>query len=218
MVVAGFTRLDGMAEALDGCHVGVGKCLGLEADGVGVVEVQCCWTSPGRRELIMTGNLSQVSRNAIYSMKDLVQASIVTIMDELGLPSQGLSLVKSGHDLHVHIEHGYQSVKPSYQMGAIVISLVSLLIGRRPREDVILFGDVGNSAGQYSSNWTIDLGFVADCARWGYREAFVGDGTKVTDDAKAAAGVLQRDGRPLVKLTVFEGILDAIPLCFGEIQ
>ena len=131
--LTGLTRRDGMAEELDGCHVGLGRCLGLVHDHIGDIEIQCCWTRPGNRELILTGNLSSVSREAIWNIKDLVQQSIPGISSRLGLCAEGLSLIKQGHDLHVHVENGFHPVGPSYQMGAIYLSMVSLLISQRPR-------------------------------------------------------------------------------------
>ena len=203
-----------MAEELDGCHVGLGRCLGLVHDHIGDIEIQCCWTRPGNRELILTGNLSSVSREAIWNIKDLVQQSIPGISSRLGLCAEGLSLIKQGHDLHVHVENGFHPVGPSYQMGAIYLSMVSLLISQRPRKDVVVLGDVGNATGAFSSAWDVGQSYMGYCQQLGYRHVILGDGTNVTPEAEIAAGQIQGDGQPLVRLTFIRNILDALSLCF----
>ena len=214
----GFVRRDGMVEALaNGPHVGVCHCLGLVTDGIGTIQVQCCWVKPKDNEgLIMTGNLSSVTKDAIPVMKDLVIASTRAIASRLGLPPDELSLDKRGHDLHVHVEHRFLPIETTYLMGAIYVSLVSLMIGRQPGDDTMVFGHVGNSSGSFSSKWKLDETNISNCKYIGYRRAILGKNTEVTDGAKAAAEMVQDDGKPLVELIIVEDILDAISLCFSR--
>ena len=204
-----------MAEALDGPHVGLGYGVGLFEDGVGSFEVQCCWTQPGNRELIMTGNLSTVSGDAINNMKDRVCESIPSIANRLAVSSEDLVLMKRGHDLHVHIEHSFHPIKPSYQMGAIYVALVSLMIGRRPRKDTVVFGDVGNRTGVFSSPWKLG-DTVHHCVGLGYRRAVVGKSSMMTPEATAFASRIHVDGEPFLRIISVDNILDALTYCFEE--
>lgn len=41
-------------------------------------------------------------------------------------------LRQAGVDLHIHMRDGFKPIKQVYYLGAIYISLLSLLLGRRP--------------------------------------------------------------------------------------
>lgn len=211
----GFAGTEAMVQALDGVHVGVGKCLGLARDNVGIFEVQCCLVGPGDCTVIMTGGLSKISSDAIRNLQGLVVESIPEIATTLSVPSHDdLVLMKRGYNLHVHIEHGYDDIEPTYQMGAIYASLVSLMIKRRPREDTMIFGHVNILNGAFSASWRLDAFNIRNCKVMGYRRMVVGQGMKIADRAVAVASELHEDGKPQVEILVKSNILEAIRECF----
>ena len=169
-----------MVEALDGCHVGLGYCVGLVDDRVGTIEIQCCWTCPRARELIMTGNPSMVTQDAIRNTKDYICATLPSIASGLGLPAESLCLIRDGHDLHVHVEHGFQEIRAAYHMGAIYAAMVSLMVGRRPREDTLIFGSIGCCSGVFSGHWKVDAIHIHRWVSVGYRRAIIGEAVKVS--------------------------------------
>ena len=200
-----------MTRALDGPHIGLGHCLELVDDKVGNVEVQCCRFKPGNADLLMTGNLSAISKSVIENLLGLVEMSIPAIAARLGLPAaDGLSLMKHGQDLHVHVVNRHQPIESTYHMGAIYVALVSLLIGRRARADTTVFGDVANAYATFSSIWDLNVNHIMQCQSGGYRHAILAKGTEVDAEATAAAAVIQEDGRPLVELHTVGHILDVL--------
>ena len=182
------------------------------SDGTGLIEAQRSWVQPGVRDLAVTGNLSSVSHDATSSVRDRVTASFAGIASRLNVPEDSLTLIKAGRDLHVHIEHGFCPIVPSYQTGAIYLAMVSLTIAKRPRTDTTTFRDVGNSTGIFSSIWEFSETTIKYCSQLGYRRSVLGGGIKIKDKTRATADVIQRDGRPLVELIVVGSILDALPL------
>ena len=181
------------------------------------MQVQCVWVQPGRQQLLMTGNLSQPSEACIRNVKDFVEAAAAAIAERLGVAAPPHSLMRPGCDLHVHVEHGYQPVAPTYQMGAIYAAMVSLLFGRRAREDVMIFGEVGNLGG-FSSNCPLEEENIEICKGQGYRRAILGTGTRVSEAARRAASQPHGDdGKPCLELMVTKSILSAVVWYFeGE--
>ena len=172
---AGFKSLEGMAEALDGTHVGVGRCLCLEEEGGGIMETQCCWTSPGRRRIIITGDTTIVTKESIHLMRELVGKQLSQIAEVLNVTVESLKLVRLHADLHFHCckEDG-QAVRPSYQMASIYVALISVLLGRRPRGNTVLFGDLNNT-GYLSSVWPWGIGEIKACKARGIHRAILGE-------------------------------------------
>lgn len=181
---------------------------------MGEIEVQCCWVEPGTQQLVMTGNLSQQSRSSIYNVRDLVMGDVTALAGRLGVAAPAYTLVRRGYDLHVHLEHGYQPVEATYQMGAIYVSFVSLLFGRRARKDVMIFGDVGN-LGAFSSRWSLNDANVEVYIDQGYRRVILGANTAVSDGARARAREPHpEDGKPAVDLVITDKILEAACMYF----
>ena len=195
--------------------------MGLGAvDKVYRFEVQCCRVPPGKCEVITTGGLSVVSQDAIRVVKDLVHASTREIASRMGVDSDGLSLMKRGMDLHVHVDNfAFGKINKTYQMAPLYMSMVSLVFGRRMKDDVMVFGDVGSS-GSLSCIWKLEVNHIQLYRRHGYRQVIVGFGakTKISEEAKATAGAIQSDGRPFVDIVIVGNIMDALPLCFGVLQ
>ena len=124
------------------------------------------------------------------------------------------SLERRRCDLHIHVEHAYRPFSQVYVMGAMYMSLVSLFLKRRPREDVIIFGAVGN-AGSLSSNYELDRTYITVCKNRGYRRVIIGRGTVVPAEVQAYAEMLLSDGQPAVRLITMNRVLDAVPVYFS---
>ena len=203
-----------MVQALYGPDVGFGRCLGLLHDGVGDVEVQCRFLSPGSRGLIMTANLSDTTQMCIRNVYDFVANDTADIARCMGMSSaEGLELPRGGYDLHVHVEHEFQPIVPTYIMGAIYVSLVSLVLGRRGSRAVSILGSVGN-AGSLTSPYPIDQSYVATAIDQGYRRAIIASSMVISDEAKAMAEELHEDGEPRLKIIRVGTIRDALPVYF----
>ena len=164
---------------------------------------------------MMTGNLSKISQDAIRNVKCLVEESIPTIAGVLGVSLESLSLTRRGHDLHVHVEHCFVPIEPTYQMGAIYVSLVSLLVGRRPRDDTTILGAIDIVTGAFTSQWKVDVYNVQNYKIGGFRRLVIGEGTKLTEKALSAAAELHEDGRPQVEIVTKGHILETLKACFG---
>ena len=183
---AGFKREEGMEDILDGPHIGLGQCICLPSEEGGFMEVQCCWTTPGSYEVIITGNRTAVTEEGIFLVRDLVRREVNDIAAALSLEAKDIKAVRPHADLHFHCVKEGKAVQPLYQLAAIYVALVSLLIGRRPRSDTVVFGDVSN-LGYLSSIWSWDEERVEFCQRKGIRRVVVGEGTKMSDEVLAMA-------------------------------
>lgn len=106
-----------------------------------------CLTGILRRCLVF---VVKVTRDAIYIVKALVVEHTPALRVLFGLPS--IRLVRPKLALHVHLCHLGEPLKPSYQMAAIYVAMVSLMTGRRPWPDVAVLGSVSN-AGSLGSMW-----------------------------------------------------------------
>lgn len=207
-----------MEACLDGPHVGVGICLGLLDDGVGLVEVQCCRLLPGKRELLLTGNFSGSAEMALQTVTALAEkdAACLLAMDKSAAARGPPVLLPRGTDLHVHLHHDYGPVTTIYFMGAAYLSLISLLLGRRPPADVLIYGGVGNMG---SLTWggtapELPAVYMTDAFRLGYRRLFLGGMCKVTAEAAAEAAILADDGRPRVEIIRKKKMRDAAAAVF----
>lgn len=126
-----------MAKALDGPHVGVGVGVGMLTDNVYDYEVQCTRVEPGDHELRLAGYLSEASRRYVRRLIEAVSRDKERVAAALGMDWLGFGkgFWPGSSDLHVYIRNGGRPILPAYQQGPIYVSLVSLLLGRRARED-----------------------------------------------------------------------------------
>ena len=186
---------------VDNPRVGLGTCVGLVKDKEGVVDVQSCWVSPckaGDAPLMVTGLLTDELRDAVTLVRNVVYELRGKLASYYDREMKSFDVVRRYRTLHVHIENNYRPISKSYYMGAIFISLVSLLLGRRPRTDAVVFGDV-NPLGVLSSCWAWTEEEVSLCETMGIRRVVVGVGTMFSSEAQQMMGVVQSDGRPLVE-------------------
>ena len=198
-----------MEKAMNGVHgdrvlLGVGRCLCLyEDDGV-VMEFQCCWASPGQGQVLVSGNMSQATRDSIDFVRHLVTEHRPAIAAKLGVKPGALpSLVRPYMDLHVHCEKPFKPVEACYNMPAAYVAMVSLLFNRQPRWDTVVFGDL-NNYGYMSSDWRWRDEMLNICQVRQIRRVVLAQGTIVSDAVRAAAAVAQDDGKPLVELIFLE--------------
>ena len=221
-MLAGFVRTESMQRELDGVrngkvHLGVGRCLCLHADDGVVMEFQCCWVGPGTSRLIMSGNLSEVTRHTIDFVRNLVLEQTPAIAVMLGIPADRLpSLARPCMDLHVHCEKWFQPLTVSYHMVAAYVAMVSLLFNRIAREDTVGFASL-NNYGYLGSGWTWGEGMLKLCQDKGIRRAVLAKKLGVSDEVRSTAAEVQDDGRPLVELIFWEDdIVKALPLFFDN--
>ena len=206
-----------MMSALDGPHVGLGLCVGLAKDGHSVIEVQCTWTGPRKLtddDVIITGHINSVMQESVNLVKDLVVERNREIAEHLGRKPEQLRLIKQTRYLHVHIENEYKAVNKSYLMGAIYISMISLLIGRRPKAGTAVFGDI-SPYGVFSSVWDWTDQEVGVCQSKGNRQVVVGSGTVLLDKAPQMVEAMQEDGQPLVKIIQEQDPIKMLSHFFG---
>ena len=211
----GFTKTDEMVAALDGPHVGVGVCMGLVDDHHGMIEFQCCWTTPRihGEEVLATGALSIVTHEAVLVIKVLVLEHTQRIAQYFGLAPEKLRLIRLKHTLYVHVCN-WEPIEPAYQMGAIYVCMVSLLVGRRPRTDTAIFGDV-TTVGVFISKWKWSEKEVEVCKSKGIRRVVLGAGTEVLKAAQAMADVIhEEDGRPTVEFKFETRLVNVLPHMF----
>jgi ATP-dependent Lon protease len=187
-------------------------------DGVGVVEVQCTHLSPGKGELLITGNVSELTRMCVRTALALVEDQADAIIARLGVGTEpaGAPLMRRRTDLHVHIEHGFKPLESSYHMGAVVMSLVSLLIGKRADERVMVFGTVGN-AGTVYYRGTISEEVVTNSGIGDCRRLIIGLGTEVAKAAEQQAAAPHADGRRKLELPVYDNMMDAVEAYFSPL-
>ena len=197
-------------------HVGVAYGVGqLDEDTITDYQIQSCWVSPGGNDIIMTGALSQASREGIMWCKSFAETFWSSILEAFGLPPPPSSsssfgpFYKPEFDLHVHVAHSWHPLPAAYQMGAIFMSLVSLMVGRRAMPHVAVLGDLSN-LGELISDWEVTEEMIHFCRLRGIHTLVVGHGTTIGDKAKKAAS--SRD--EIIEVHTVWKVLDAIPFCF----
>jgi hypothetical protein len=117
-----------------------------------------------------------VTRDAIYIVKALVVEHTPALRVLFRRPS--MRLVRPKFALHIHLCHLEEPLKPSYQMAAIYVAMISLMTGKRPWADVAVFGSVSN-IGTLSSMWEWTAKSFKFCHFCGIRRVVVADKTKV---------------------------------------
>jgi len=172
-----------------------------------VVEAQSCILEPGKGAVLMTGNPSPPSQAGIRNVLELVVADTTAILQCMGIQSLGHHSLKTRNaDLHVHISYSYQQLSITYTIGAIYMSLASLLLGKPPPTDVIILGVVGNDGG-FTGNFEVDMTYITICNNKGFRRVIVGTGTVISDAVRAYALM-----RPSVDIIIVDKVIDAVPM------
>ena len=166
---------------MDGPHVGVGKCVNFEREDR-VLEVQCCRLRPGKRQLIVTGVAGQILRDCVFTAYHLISAHAVAVTEALALAPLGGGGNKGGpselilplRDIHVHIVSSEGATHPMYK-GAIAVALLSLLAGRRPREDTVIVADLNCMGMLCPMGDTLTAAMLDRCSSQGVRRVVIAD-------------------------------------------
>jgi hypothetical protein len=148
--------------------------------------VQCCLRRPGRGEMIVTGNAPAAMVDCATVAKDCVARSMAIIEERLGLERRseeaGLRLIPPLCDLHVHVDNAWEPASNRHYSSAFLVAMVSLMLRRRPVEDVGIIGHIVPDGLLFELSvpgggeaWT-DEG-VASCFLQGFRRLIISDDT-----------------------------------------
>ena len=220
----GMKETDTLAAAFDGPHVGVGFSPCLEDPGTTAMEVQCSMVKPGSTEIIITGNNSDILRECVVSVREIVHKLAADIRAKVGIPSNdaGLDICGASRDLHVHFHSSKEDdntiplVSHTNYMAGLFIAMVSLLLGKRTSEDLAAVGEVAypGTLSALDEPWSDDL--VRLCRDQGIRRIVVASDSIIEPLGELEARMLEDDDRPTLTFIFCENLLDALPECFGE--
>ena len=199
-----------------GSQVGVGLGVGLVEDNVGLFEVQACWVPSRTPDILVTGGLGRTNREAFLLVASFVETHASTIGACMGVSSDkswSLSMRKPGCQLHIHMADSWKSLESTYQMGAIFICLVSLLVGRPSRTDTVVFGDMSKE-GYFLSVGEVNDAMVDHVCSLKMRRLALPTGTPVTSEATSKAEQPGLDGKPRIEIISVRHMHDLFPICF----
>lgn len=210
-----------MISALDGPHVGVGLGMCLECRDAIPFEVQCCLVKPGRQEMVVSSRfgLTDELRECLGIARQFMWESHDEIVAKLGLETEAVGprgLRKAKHDLHVYLLNKSGDIRHTSYMAAMVVAMVSLLIGRRPVQGMAVMGEVAFS-GELNPSHPWDVEEVLKCREQGIRTVLTGCEVEIEESAKRRAAEVEEDGQPTLEILEFDSILDALPTLFGPI-
>jgi hypothetical protein len=127
--------------------VGVRRTVLLSEDeGLPAVEVQCCRVGPGGTGLLVTGLAGEL----VPRCRALVR-HVDARLDALGALCPGRKLrplADPKHDLHIHVDGPHAAVTDQAYLAAVLVSMVSLAVGRRPEGDVAVVAVVDEQRGR----------------------------------------------------------------------
>jgi hypothetical protein len=133
------------AEALDAPElVGVGLAVYLDGNEClpsSLVEVQCCRVAPGGTGLLVTGFTADLVLRC-RALVRYVDACGPDLAAYYGLKTPPRLLAGAGHDLHIHVHGSHVPLAHDTYLSAAVVSLVGLVLGRRPPEAVAVMAGV----------------------------------------------------------------------------
>ena len=199
-----------------GSQVGVGLGVGLVEDNVGLFEVQACWVPSRTPDILVTGGLGRTNREAFLLVASFVETHASTIGACMGVSSDkswSLSMRKPGCQLHIHMADSWKSLESTYQMGAIFICLVSLLVDRPCRTDTMVFGDINNE-GYFIGAWRWDKAMTDHAVGLGVRRVVVPEGTPMSPETKRRAAEEEPDGKVRLEIITISSVRELLPLCF----
>ena len=206
-----------MRSAMDGPHVGIGRCVGLEGQAR-PFESQCCWVRPGSQKLIVTGGIGD-DELGDETLRHLAKVVFLTVSSHIevvkhnlrALTGNSVDLIKTGHDVHMHLVwEANGGVKHGRYQAAMAASLLSLMIQRRPRDDTAILGALTCTGRLSVANLEVDV--VALCYAQGIRRMIVAEEQGFEQEVLDQAAVVEEDGEPLLRFIrhtfVWNAVLD----------
>jgi hypothetical protein len=170
------------------------------------MEVRCArverWA--GGTGVVVTGaDEGNIARESVLLVTFLVDTCAVAIAVNLfGVDAAAAEpLIQEGVDLHVHFVGTAASIEHSGYMAATVVSLVSLLTGRKPREDTAVIGAINQDADLLPSPFVLGRVFtmeeVEQCRRQGIRRLIMAPDVRL--DVAAEQAIRDRDDLQIVR-------------------
>jgi hypothetical protein len=134
------------------------------------VEVQACRVSPGGTGLLVTGVTADLVRRcrALVRFLDSCVPDLAAYQQLEKLPAP---LATERQDLHVHTHGPHEPLRHAAYLGAAAVSLVALLLGRRPPEAVAVVGGVDEDGGLEPVS--LSAAGLAQCGRVGTQRVTV---------------------------------------------
>ena len=208
-----------MVGELDGPHIGVGRAPSLESHANRVV-VQCClvtppWTSGSG--VIMTGRITDPLSECIEVARAFIHRNGGAVAEMMNVGDKTKWIKKDLRDLHVHVvDYGWEPIsKPEY-MGAAVMAMISLFVGRRPYADAAILGEV-NPCGLLTGTFNWEGCTISTVKRWwegGIRHLVIAENCEIDGSLMELFSTIQSDGKPLMELHQVETVQEAIPFLF----
>ena len=207
-----------MVQELSDAKIGVAKAFRVEyPTSLLPFEVQCCWIRPGSGSLVVTGSTNQLLDSCVKTAHRFLKEYRALISDRLGLPLDS-ALTSPQSDFHVHLKCRWDEdgITRGHYTSTILVAMVSLLTGRRPRNDLGVLGSFSVTGVLHSSlHWSpveIDA-----CVQQGIRCVVLSDKIRYQDGGEDAVAVVLSDGRPKLQLVGCSGVIEALQYIFrGE--
>lgn len=189
--------------------------------------MECCLIKRGSRgETLLTSALNSVLRESALAMECFVIAKTPIILSALGLSERqerGTSrgerrLVKAHQCLHLEVPawRRESEVKHTAYQAPMAVALISLLIGRRPREGVTALGDVTAEGELSPPRRPFTSTEVRECHEGGIRKLVVASEFKMDSGATQEAAVVLEDGQPRLTLLRTSNLLLGLRAIFIE--
>lgn len=184
-----------------------------------IPQVQCCYAYPGSRRVIKTGHLSASSGDGIETVRARVALDSPRIGQMLHMGPITPRLMRPMHDLHVHVSYVWRPIAGGYQEGAMYVSMVALMLGRRARGDTLVFGHVDGKGVLVGGAWEWTARMVTFAAFCGYKRLVVGGGVRFEQGAREVAEKEVEEGqgarRPRLEIVECgreQGMVELLPL------
>jgi ATP-dependent Lon protease len=172
------------------------------------MEVRCArvvrWAD-GKGVVVTGADEGHVARESARLVASTVHRAAVSIAVKLfGMAADSVvPLVEVGMDLHVHYVGVTAPIEHSGYMAATVVALVSLLTGRKPREDTAVLGAINQDADLLPSPFVGERVFtlkeVEQCRRQGVRRLIMAPEVRLDGAAEQATAIKGSDDFEIVR-------------------
>ena len=204
-------------EAFRGPHLGVGQGMGPLEGTFGLFEVQSCWVPSRSPDPLLTGCVSDNSRRCFAFARNFIDRHVSAIGTRTGLPTQQadvLKVAKPACQLHCHFATGWVAITPPHQMGAIFISLVSLVVGRPSRADTVVLLQF-DADGRAWPGEEVSAAIVDHLSSRGITQLVVSQGTQVSDEASQKLHRIRSDTEVGLQIYYANYLEHLLSICFA---